>query len=151
MSYDADQMTRHSWTTNELCLPLITKVVRPHRAEERRAFLMLEKKKFTMDNQTRNILSSSNKGLTSSDMRDSSQLAAMNAAGLVLNQEDTLKHLNIAFDCSKVDDIRMEEQRRRSHRPTAPAMSTSPRFTNASEPAGRCRRFQSRMRRFRRR
>lgn len=78
---------------------------------------MLEKKKFTMDNQTRNILSSSNKGLTSSDMRDSSQLAAMNAAGLVLNQEDTLKHLNIAFDCSKVDDIRMEEQRRRSHRP----------------------------------
>ena len=117
MSYEADEMGRHSWTINELCLPLIRKVVRPHRAKERRDFLMFEKKKFTKDNQTRDILSSSNKVLTSSDMRDSSQLEAMNAAGLVLNQEDTLKHLNIAFDCSKVDDIRMEEQRRRRCRP----------------------------------
>ena len=78
---------------------------------------MLGKKKFTKDNQTRDIVSSSNKGLLSSDMRDSSQLEAMNAAGLVLNKEDPLKHLNIAFNCSKVDNIRMEEQRRRRHKP----------------------------------
>lgn len=113
MSYETDEMSRHSWTTNELYLPLITKVVKPHRADERKA--LFGKKKFVKDNQTRDIVSNSNKGLISSDTRDSSQLEAMNAAGLVLNQEDTLKHLT--SDCSKVYNIRKEEQRRRRHKP----------------------------------
>lgn len=99
MSYQTDEKSRHSWAINERCLPLLSRGVESHLVQCKKDFLMSQKGKLTKDEKTRSIVPIGNKGVMFTDARVSSQLFALNAADLLLNQDDC--------------EIRAEERRMR--------------------------------------